>query len=208
MSLYSSDFKFLSEYGLFAGIDEAGRGALAGPVVIAAVVLDYSASILGINDSKMLSGSVRERLYKQIVSNAITYSIVEIDAEYIDKHNILQATLLGFERAWQSLNPSPKICLIDGRDVPKGLQDVGKAVIRGDATYAAIAAASILAKVHRDRLMTSYDCVYPEYGFARHKGYGTKEHCKMIHTFGFSPIHRKTYNVPPPIPEPTLDASL
>ena len=195
--LYENDLEFFHANGPFAGIDEAGRGALAGPVVIAAVVMDYHVNIPGINDSKKLSPATREKLYTKIVASAQAYAIAEIDAAYIDGYNILQATLRGFEQAFFALTPQPPLCLIDGRDVPPGLKIYGKAVIKGDSLFASIAAASILAKVHRDRLMLAYDALYPHYGFARHKGYGTALHCQMIHTCGFSPIHRRTFNVPP-----------
>ena len=195
-NLYQNDIKHLTENGVFAGIDEAGRGALAGPVVIAAVVLDYNKIIEGLNDSKQLSPKKREILFQQIVELALDYSIVEIGPGYIDKHNILQATLLGFKKAFLQLKSKPEHCLIDGKDIHKDLKPYAKAIIKGDQLYAAIAAASILAKVHRDKLMLAYDEIYPEYGFASHKGYGTAFHSKRIHSFGLSPIHRKSFKVP------------
>jgi ribonuclease HII len=194
--LYLHDLDYCNRYGQFAGIDEAGRGALAGPVVIAAVILDYSRPIEGLNDSKLIKPAKREQLYQQIIASALDYAIVEIRAEVIDEINILQASLMGFEQAFNKLQPKPSYCLIDGRDIPKSLQGIATAVIKGDQLHAAIAAASILAKVYRDRLMTECDISYPEYGFARHKGYGTKLHCRNIHSNGFCPIHRKTYHVP------------
>ena len=156
-NLYQNDIKHLTENGVFAGIDEAGRGALAGPVVIAAVVLDYNKIIEGLNDSKQLSPKKREILFQQIVELALDYSIVEIGPDYIDKHNILQATLLGFKKAFLQLKSKPEHCLIDGKDIHKDLKPYAKAIIKGDQLYAAIAAASILAKVHRDKLMLAYD---------------------------------------------------
>jgi ribonuclease HII len=195
-SLYQNDLDFKKLHPVFAGIDEAGRGPLAGPVVVAAVVLDYTIILEGLNDSKKLSATKRDKLYDQIISTAKDYSIVELDAAYIDEFNILQATIKGFEQAFSLLSSSPPFCIIDGRDTPKSLKHCAKAFIKGDSRFAAIAAASILAKVHRDRLMLSYDAIYPGYGFARHKGYGTEQHCRMIHSLGLTPIHRKTFNVP------------
>lgn len=169
---------------------------MAGPVVIAAVVLDYTKPLEGLNDSKKLSHTKREKLFEQIVASALDYSIVELDAEYIDEYNILQATLTGFAMAYAKLSTTPPFCLIDGRDTPKSMKTFAHAVIKGDSLHACIAAASILAKVHRDRLMTNYDSIYPQYGFAQHKGYGTTLHCRNIHTYGLSPIHRKSFHVP------------
>ncbi|MEN6444819.1 MAG: ribonuclease HII [Candidatus Cloacimonas sp.] len=195
-TLYQNDIDFYRENGLFAGIDEAGRGALAGPVVIAAVILNYDIIIDGINDSKLLSPQKRAILFPQIVNSAIDYSIVEISPAYIDEHNIRQATLQGFQKAFFQLNSKPQHCLIDGKDIPGELKSYAQAIIKGDQLYAAIAAASILAKVHRDKLMIAYDEKYPEYGFASHKGYGTAFHSNRIHILGLSPIHRKSFTVP------------
>lgn len=195
-SLYVRDIDYYQQHGIFAGIDEAGRGALAGPVVIAAVVLDYMNPIDGLNDSKTIKPLRREQLYEQIIASALDYAIVEISAKVIDEINILQASIKGFELAFNKLKPAPDFCLIDGRDVPKSLKGTAKAVIKGDQLHAAIAAASILAKVYRDNLMRELDTVYPAYGFAQHKGYGTKLHCRAIHSIGMCCIHRRTYNVP------------
>lgn len=194
--LYENDLIYLREKGTFAGLDEAGRGALAGPVVVAAVVLDYASPIEGLNDSKLLSAARREELYGQIVTSAKAYSIVRISQGYIDRFNILQATLLGFATAFRKLDPQVGFCLIDGNHLPPDLKDNALAVIKGDQLHACIAAASILAKVSRDLIMTDYDAEYPEYGFADHKGYGTPQHIRMIHSFGFCPIHRKSFKVP------------
>jgi len=194
--LYQNDLEFYKANGLFTGIDEAGRGAFAGPVVVAAVVLNYEHIIEGINDSKLLIPKKREELYLQIVENAIDYSIVEISPAYIDRSNILKATLFGFKKAFFQLKCQPRHCLIDGRDIHFELKPYAKAIIKGDQLYASIAAASILAKVHRDKLMLAYDDIYPEYGFASNKGYGTEYHTKMIHSFGLSPIHRKSFKIP------------
>ncbi|CAO80879.1 ribonuclease HII [Candidatus Cloacimonas acidaminovorans str. Evry] len=194
--LYQNDIEFFNTHGLFAGIDEAGRGALAGPVVTAAVILNYNTLIEGINDSKLLTPKKREELYWQIVESAIDYSIVEISPAYIDRYNILRATLLGFKKAFFQLKSKPRYCLIDGRDIHSELKPYAKAIIKGDQLYASIAAASILAKVHRDKLMLAYDDIYPEYGFASNKGYGTAYHAKMICSYGLSPIHRKSFKIP------------
>lgn len=194
--LYQNDIEFFNTHGLFAGIDEAGRGALAGPVVAAAVVLNYNILIEDINDSKLLTPKKREELYRQIIESAIDYSIVEISPAYIDRYNILRATLLGFKNAFFQLKSKPRYCLIDGRDIHSELKPYAKAIIKGDQLYASIAAASILAKVHRDKLMLAYDDIYPEYGFASNKGYGTAYHAKMICSYGLSPIHRKSFKTP------------
>jgi len=194
--LYQNDLEFYKVNGVFSGIDEAGRGALAGPVVVAAVVLNYETMIEGINDSKLLTPKKRAQLYPLIVENALDYSIVEINPAYIDENNILQATLLGFKTAFFQLASKPQYCLIDGKDIHADLKHCAQVVIKGDQLFASIAAASILAKVHRDNLMLAYDDLYPEYGFASHKGYGTVYHAKMIHRFGLSPIHRKSFKIP------------
>jgi ribonuclease HII len=194
--LFENDLAWLQKKGPFAGLDEAGRGALAGPVVVAAVVLDYNRPITGLNDSKLLSPAARESLFDQIKSSALAFNIVRISQGYIDRFNILQATLLGFSNAFQKLEPAVQSCLIDGNHLPPDLKHCATAVIKGDSLHAAIAAASILAKVSRDKLMTEYDAVYPEYGFADHKGYGTPHHIRMIHSFGLCPIHRKSFRIP------------
>ncbi|MCK9309701.1 MAG: ribonuclease HII [Candidatus Cloacimonetes bacterium] len=194
--LYIRDWDYYQLHGAFAGIDEAGRGALAGPVVIAAVVLDYRKPIEGINDSKLLKPKQREELYDLIVSNAVAYHITKISHAYIDRFNILQATLMGFSTSFRKLDMKVETCLIDGNIVPPFLKGIGTAVIKGDQLHAAIAAASILAKVYRDRLMVAFDDLYPEFGFANHKGYGTAHHSKMIHCFGSCPIHRKSFHIP------------
>lgn len=193
--LYTRDLETFQPPQILAGIDEAGRGALAGPVVIAAVCLDYHVPIEGINDSKKLDPHTREKLYEQITSSCLAYAIVEISNFYIDRYNILQATLLGFEKAYAKLDIVPDICLIDGNRIPPALQDKATPVIKGDQLHACIAAASILAKVHRDRLMVKLDDKYPEYGFAIHKGYGTAMHARMIQSFGFCQVHRTTFHL-------------
>jgi len=194
--LYQNDLSYIAENGGFAGIDEAGRGALAGPVVIASVVLDYNTIIDGLNDSKLLSPKMREALYEKIVGNVLAYCIIEMSPAHIDKNNILRSTIKGFYKAFMGLQPPAQRCLIDGPYIPYELKGTAFPIIKGDQIHAAIAAASILAKVHRDHLMIDYDNQYPEYGFADNKGYGTAHHCKMIHSFGPCPIHRHSFKVP------------
>ena len=174
-----------------AGIDEAGRGPLAGPVVCAAVILPLDGQIEGVDDSKKLSPKKRELLYQQIIDRAISYCIVEIDEKTIDKINILQATKLGMQRVLDGLTVKPQRVLIDAVKLDTDLPQEN--IIHGDAISYSIAAASILAKVHRDRLMKKLDQKYPEYNFARHKGYGTKEHIENLKKFGKCEIHRESF---------------
>lgn len=178
---------------LVAGVDEAGRGPLAGPVVCACAVMpmDEDKIVEGVNDSKKLSAKKREELFDKIVERAISFSIVEIDENTVDKINILQATKLGMKKAVESLNVTPDIVLIDAVKIDTNLPQEN--IIKGDALSYNIAAASILAKVHRDRLMESLDKKYPEYGFAKHKGYGTKQHIEALKKYGKCKIHRETF---------------
>ncbi len=192
-SLYEFDRVFLQSSGRLIGVDEAGRGSLAGPVVIAAVILDFTNNIEGINDSKKLKPDNREKLFEQIIKSAISFKIVEVDSNYIDKYNILQATLKGMFDAVTTIAQPSDCCLIDGNKVPNGLFCYTKCIIHGDALSASIAAASILAKVHRDRLMRTLDKYFPLYGFAKHKGYGTTQHINALKLYGPCSIHRKTF---------------
>lgn len=178
---------------LVAGVDEAGRGPLAGPVVCACAVMpmDEDKIVEGVNDSKKLSAKKREELFGKIVERAISYSIVEIDEKTVDKINILQATKLGMKKAVEGLSVTPDIVLIDAVKIDTDLPQEN--IIKGDALSYNIAAASILAKVHRDRLMESLDKKYPEYGFAKHKGYGTKQHIEALKKYGKCKIHRETF---------------
>lgn len=178
---------------VIAGIDEAGRGPLAGPVVCACVIMpiDSDKIIDGINDSKKLSAKKREELYKKIIATAVAYSIVEIDEKKIDEINILQATRLGMKKALESLDVMPDIVLIDAVKIDTDLPQEN--IIKGDALSYNIASASILAKVHRDRLMVSIDKEYPQYGFAKHKGYGTKAHIEALKKYGKTKIHRESF---------------
>ncbi|HHV36648.1 MAG TPA: ribonuclease HII [Candidatus Cloacimonetes bacterium] len=193
--LYENDLKLIKERGVAAlcGIDEAGRGALAGPVVIAGVVLDYGFSVESLNDSKQLSPKKRRALYEEITLRALAYEIVALPVSLIDEINILQATLQGFQMIYKKLKSSCDYALIDGRDLPSGIK--GEAVIGGDHIHACIAAASILAKVYRDDLMIDLDNIYPEYGFAAHKGYGTKKHYEALAAFGACKEHRQSFRL-------------
>ncbi len=175
------------------GIDEAGRGALAGPVVIAAVILDYTVCLDGLNDSKLLSVRKREILYQMIIQQATAYQIVEIEAGIIDQINIRQASLLGFCKGFEALRSVADYALVDGNDLPQSIK--GESVVKGDRNHACIAAASILAKVHRDQLMRELDPQYPEYGFAAHKGYGTLRHYAALQSFGACQQHRQSFRL-------------
>ena len=177
---------------LVCGVDEAGRGPLAGPVCAAAVMLPPGLAIPGLNDSKKLTDKKRRELYDVIIREAVTYGVAFASETEIDEINILQATFLAMERAMQKLSPQPELALIDGNRA----KDFGlpvRTIIKGDSLSASIAAASILAKVTRDRLMEEYDAQYPQYGFAVHKGYGTRRHYEALREFGPCPIHRQTF---------------
>ncbi len=178
---------------LVAGVDEAGRGPLAGPVFAAAVILDPMRPIAGLADSKTLSESKRDNLYILIKESALSWSIAKAGVEEIDKLNILQATLLAMQRAVEGLRIQPEEVLVDGNRLPK-LSMPAQAIVKGDSKVQAISAASILAKVERDKLMVDYHQQYPDFSFHVHKGYGTKQHLAEIEQFGFLEIHRKTFN--------------
>lgn len=179
---------------LIAGVDEAGRGSLVGAVVIAAVILPEGLYLERLDDSKKLSANVRETLYEQICAASISYSCVAIGVEEIDKLNIYQATREGMKRAVAGLNIQPDFVLTDAMKVDFGAEMPSQAIIHGDALSATIAAASIIAKVTRDRLCDEWALQYPQYGFERNRGYGTKEHLDAIEKFGACPIHRHTFN--------------
>ena len=180
------------QYATAAGIDEAGRGPLSGPVVAAAVILSYSKEIIGINDSKKLSEKKRESLFWEIIEDAKAIGVGIIGAEIIDEINILNASKLAMVRAVEDLNIAPSILLIDALTLPiTGFKQIP--IIKGDAKSASIAAASIIAKVTRDCIMKEYDTLYPLYGFSSHKGYGTKVHMENLKRFGPCAIHRKTF---------------
>jgi len=189
---YENDAK-LKGYKIVCGVDEAGRGPLAGPVCAAAVILPDNCEIEGLNDSKKLSEKKREALFDIIINKALSYSICYGTVEEIEKYNILNATFLAMNRSIESLSVKPDYCLIDGNRVPKEIKFPCETVVKGDLKSASIAAASILAKVTRDRLMVEYDKKYPNYGFSRHKGYGTKEHYFAIKNNGVCEIHRLSF---------------
>lgn len=176
-----------------AGMDEAGRGPLAGPVVAAAVVLNPANIPEGLDDSKRLTHLQREALFLKILGSALSVSMASISAEGIDNSNILKASLEAMRRAAAGLSLQPKLALADGRDVPPGLACEGRALIKGDQRSQSIAAASIVAKVARDAMMTELARSFPHYGFDRHKGYGTPEHQAAIARYGVTPHHRRSF---------------
>ena len=179
--------------GLIAGVDEAGRGPLAGPVVAAAVILDDLNPIKGLADSKKLTALKRERLYDEIRAKALCCSIAEATVEEIDELNILQATLLAMRRAVDGLRLKPNKVLVDGNRLPV-LDVLAEAIVKGDSKVQAISAASILAKVHRDRWCQELHAQYPQYGFDGHKGYGTAAHLQALKEHGATPWHRKSFS--------------
>ena len=185
--LHNKGFEYI------AGIDEAGRGPLAGPVVVAGVIMPKDSMIEGINDSKKVSEKKRERLYDLIIEEAISYSVAVIGHDCIDDINILNATKQGVTRVVEELNIKPNLILVDALTHidTKGIPY--DSIIKGDAKCYSIAAASILAKVTRDRIMREWDSVYPQYGFMQHKGYGTVKHIAAIKEFGLCPIHRRSF---------------
>ena len=183
----------LSGYKYICGVDEAGRGPLAGPVCAAAVILPENCEIEGLNDSKKLSEKKREALFDVIKEKAVAYSICYGNLEEIEEFNILEATYIAMNRAIDSLGTPADYALIDGNREPKGIKIPCLTVIKGDAKSSSIAAASILAKVTRDRLMMEYDKKYPQYQFAKHKGYGTKIHYEAIKEHGICEIHRRSF---------------
>lgn len=178
--------------GLVAGVDEAGRGPLAGPVVAAAVILDDLQPIRGLADSKVLGPAARERLFDEIHAKALAFCIAEACVEEIDRLNILQATMLAMRRAVEGLRLLPQKVLVDGNRLPV-LKITAEAIVGGDAKVASISAASILAKVHRDRLCAELDARFPAYGFAAHKGYATPEHLEALRRHGACEVHRRSY---------------
>lgn len=178
---------------LVAGVDEAGRGPLAGPVVVAAVILDPARPIVGLDDSKKLTEKRREALYPLILERALAHCVVAVDVPEIDRINIFQATMAGMSRAVAGLNRAAAEAWIDGNHLPRDLPCAGRAIVGGDALEPAISAASILAKVSRDRLMVAMDAAHPGYGFAAHKGYGTPAHLAALRTLGPCPQHRRSF---------------
>lgn len=194
LKLVDFDRNIAKQYSVFCGIDEAGRGPLAGPVVVASCImpLDDEKIIYGIDDSKKLSEKQREELFEKIKNVAIDYSIQEVGEEVIDQINILEATKLGMKKCIENLKTKPELAVIDAvKNVDSTTKQMP--IIKGDATSYSVAAASILAKVYRDSLMLEYDKQFPEYHFAKHKGYGTKEHIELLKLNGASKLHRKTF---------------
>ena len=192
--LYEYDAAVRAQYGCFAGVDEAGRGPLCGPVCVAACILDPENPVQGINASKKLTEKKRDALFDEIKEKALAYRIVFVGPEIIDRDNILNATMGGMKQAVEELDIVPNLVLVDGNRIPAGLTMPAQPVVKGDATSASIGAASVLAKVSRDRYVTEVlDKAYPQYQFARHKGYGTKLHYEMLTEFGASEHHRVTF---------------
>jgi len=193
------DYSFETEamaqgYSIVCGTDEAGRGPLAGSVYAAAVILPTGYEIEGLNDSKKLTEKKREKLFDIIIRDAVSYGIAEATAKEIDELNILNASLLAMRRAIAMLDPKPDFVLVDGNQT-RGFTIPAKAIVKGDALSPSIAAASILAKVSRDRSCLELDRLYPEYGFAKHKGYPTKDHYEAIRLHGVTPEHRQSFTL-------------
>jgi len=187
------DFSLVAEaHELVAGVDEVGRGPLCGAVVTAAVILDPNRPILGLNDSKKLTEARREKLYDEICEKALSWHIARAEVEEIDELNILHATMLAMQRAVEGLHITPKMAMIDGNRCPK-LTMPSEAVVKGDSKVPAIAAASILAKVSRDREMAAFELIYPGYGIGGHKGYPTPVHLEALARLGPTPIHRRSF---------------
>ena len=187
------DFSLVAQaHELVAGVDEVGRGPLCGAVVTAAVILDPNRPILGLNDSKKLTEARREKLFDEICEKALSWHIARAEVEEIDELNILHATMLAMQRAVEGLHITPKLAMIDGNRCPK-LAMPAEAVVKGDSKVPAIAAASILAKVSRDREMAALELIYPGYGIAGHKGYPTPVHLEALARLGPTPIHRRSF---------------
>ena len=189
---YETDAK-KNGYKYICGVDEAGRGPLAGPVCAAAVILPVGCVIDGLNDSKKLSEKKRESVYDAIVKNAVAFSVAFGTLEEIEEYNILNATYLAMNRAIEGLSVKPDFALIDGNRVPSGIKIPCTTIVKGDSKSASVAAASVIAKVTRDRLLSEYDKEYPQYNFKKHKGYGTKEHYEAIAKYGVCKIHRLSF---------------
>lgn len=190
--MHEFENRYSGDYHIICGIDEAGRGPLAGPVVAGACILPSDAEILYLNDSKKLSEKRREELFVEIKEKAAAWAVGIVDNQVIDEINILQATYRAMRIAISRLSVEPDLLLNDAVTIPEvAIRQVG--IVKGDAKSVSIAAASILAKVSRDHLMIEYDRLYPEYGFAKHKGYGTAQHMAAIREFGLTPIHRKSF---------------
>ena len=184
---------YQNEMNFICGIDEAGRGPLAGPVVVASVIMPKDSMIEGVNDSKKVSEKKRESIYEQIIEEAISYGVGIVGQEEIDELNILNATKKALTMSLQELKVRPDMILVDALEKIDTLQIPYQSIIKGDAKSYSIAAASIIAKVTRDRIMRQWDEVYPQYGFLGHKGYGTKAHIEAIKEYGICPLHRRSF---------------
>lgn len=191
--LYEYDAAVRQESGCFAGVDEAGRGPLCGPVCVAACILDPEKPVFGVNDSKKLTEKRREALFEEICEKALAYKIVFVGPDIIDRDNILAATLGGMRQAVEGLAIVPNLVLVDGNRCPAGLPMPARPVVKGDGASASIGAASILAKVSRDRYMTELDRQYPQYQLAKHKGYPTKLHYALIEQYGIQDFYRRSF---------------
>lgn len=191
--LYEMDAEIRAQHGIFCGVDEAGRGPLCGPVSVAACILNPDDPIEGLNDSKKLSEKKREALYEQIVSRALAWKVILVGPEIIDRDNILQATMGGMRQAVEELDITPNYVVVDGNRCPTGLSMPCEAMVKGDARSASISAASILAKVTRDRYMCELDKRFPQYKLAQHKGYPTKLHYELIAQYGIQPFYRRSF---------------
>jgi len=191
--LYEMDAEIRAQHGIFCGVDEAGRGPLCGPVSVAACILNPDDPIEGLNDSKKLSEKKREVLYEQIVSRALAWKVILVGPEIIDRDNILQATMGGMRQAVEELDITPNYVVVDGNRCPAGLSMPCEAMVKGDARSASISAASILAKVTRDRYMCELDKQFPQYKLAQHKGYPTKLHYELIAQYGIQPFYRRSF---------------
>ena len=191
--LYEMDAEIRAQHGIFCGVDEAGRGPLCGPVSVAACILNPDDPIEGLNDSKKLSEKKREALYEQIVSRALAWKVILVGPEIIDRDNILQATMGGMRQAVKELDITPNYVVVDGNRCPAGLSMPCEAMVKGDARSASISAASILAKVTRDRYMCELDKQFPQYKLAQHKGYPTKLHYELIAQYGIQPFYRRSF---------------
>ena len=192
-ALYEFDSRLRNVHGVLCGVDEAGRGPLCGPVCCAAVILNPEDPIEGVNDSKKLTEKRRELLYDEITRRALAWKVEFVSPQEIDEKNILWATMAGMARAVSGLDITLDYVLVDGNRCPPGLEQPAQAVIKGDASSASIAAASILAKVSRDRYMLELDREYPQYQLAKHKGYPTKLHYELIAQYGIQPIYRRSF---------------
>ena len=192
-ALYEFDSRLRNVYGILCGVDEAGRGPLCGPVCCAAVILNPEDPIEGVNDSKKLTEKRRELLYDEITRRALAWKVEFVSPQEIDEKNILWATMAGMARAVSGLDITPDYVLVDGNRCPPGLEQPAQAVVKGDASSASIAAASILAKVSRDHYMLELDREYPQYQLARHKGYPTKLHYELIAQYGIQPFYRRSF---------------